>query len=30
VENIGGSRVSNAPESAELFKRMKDDNIGLA
>ena len=30
VENIGGGHVSNAAESAELFKRVKDDNVGLA
>jgi sugar phosphate isomerase/epimerase len=30
VENIGGGHVSNAAESAELLKRVKDDNVGLA
>ena len=29
VENIGGGHVSNAAESAELLKRVKDDNVGL-
>jgi L-ribulose-5-phosphate 3-epimerase len=29
VEDIGGGHVSNAAESAELLKRVKDDNIGL-
>ena len=30
VEDIGGGHVSNAAESAELLKRVKDDNVGLA
>jgi len=30
VENIGGGHVSNAAESADLLKRVKDDNVGLA
>jgi sugar phosphate isomerase/epimerase len=29
VEDIGGGHVSNAAESAELLKRVKDDNVGL-
>jgi len=29
VEDIGGGYVSNAAESAELLKRVKDDNVGL-
>jgi sugar phosphate isomerase/epimerase len=30
VEDIGGGHVSNGAESAELLKRVKDDNVGLA
>jgi L-ribulose-5-phosphate 3-epimerase len=29
VEDIGGGHVSNAAQSAELLKRVKDDNVGL-
>jgi len=29
VEDIGSGHVSNAAESAELLKRVKDDNVGL-
>lgn len=29
VEDIGGGHVSNAAESAELLKRVKDDDVGL-
>jgi sugar phosphate isomerase/epimerase len=29
VEDIGGGYVSNAVESAELLRRVKDDNVGL-